>query len=223
MKLTPLDVRHQEFAGALSGYNRAAVREFLAQLSDQLEDALREQQASQDQLAALKAQVEDYRAAEDELRRTVVAAERISSEMRASAQREADLMVRTAAAERDRLQADADARRAVLEADHASRGSELEARHRERLQALESDYQNRHHELDRALHIRHAELERAFATRQAETQAVLERASAEQRSFLAQYRALVASFHDLAQQHPLPPERATETAPNVLVEEQQFV
>ncbi|MBB6096639.1 cell division initiation protein [Deinobacterium chartae] len=103
MKLTPLDIRHQEFSGAISGYSRKEVREFLEEVSDFLEEVLRQNQGLEERIQDLERRIEEYRQGEEELRRTVISAERISHEIKANAQKEAELIVREAEAAKEKL------------------------------------------------------------------------------------------------------------------------
>ena len=103
MRYTPLDIRHQEFATALSGYSRRDVREFLAHIADQAEDADRELRGMQERLNTLEAQVNELRQGEETLRRAVVSAERIGNEMRQNAEREAELMIREAETTKEKI------------------------------------------------------------------------------------------------------------------------
>jgi cell division initiation protein len=63
MKHTPLDVRHQEFANALSGYSKKDVREFLQSVADDLEEYERGMRATQDRISLLESQVNELRQA----------------------------------------------------------------------------------------------------------------------------------------------------------------
>lgn len=103
MKYTPLDIRHQEFSGALSGYSKREVREFLIALSDQSEEAERDLRAALERITALEAQVADLREGEETLRRAVVSAERIGNEIRSNAEREAAVILREAEEGKDRV------------------------------------------------------------------------------------------------------------------------
>ncbi len=190
MKLTPLDIRHQEFAGALSGYSRRQVRTFLAELSDQMEEMLREQHSLSERIQELERRIEEYRAGEDELRRTVVAAERISLEMRQSAQKEVELMIREAEADRERIYGELEARRALLEQQYVARQSELEQGYLSRQTELEQRFQTRSSSLEHESMVRRSELETS-----------LSRLRAERAQFLAQYRALLQGFGELARHH----------------------
>ena len=127
MKFTPLDVRHQEFPTRLGSYDRTSVRAFLNELSDDMETLLQQHQALRDQLTGLERQLEEQRQNEDEIRRAVVAAERISHELRENAVREAELMIAQATLQRDATLRDAESRRAELESGHQARLAALEA------------------------------------------------------------------------------------------------
>ncbi len=100
MKITPLDLRHQEFTGALSGYSRREVRAFLLEVGEQLEQTLRDNQALKDKQDTLEHQIETLKQGEEELRRIVVSAERIAHELRQNAEKEAQLILREAEGKR---------------------------------------------------------------------------------------------------------------------------
>ncbi|MER3404900.1 MAG: cell division protein DivIVA, partial [Chloroflexota bacterium] len=69
-----------------------------------------------ERLQEMERRLEEYRAGEDELRRTVIAAERIGQELKQGAQREADLLLASASEQAGHLQKDHAARQAELEA-----------------------------------------------------------------------------------------------------------
>ena len=96
MKRTPLDVRHQEFTNALSGYSKKDVREFLMSVAEDFEEYERGMRNNQERIAQLEAQVNELRQGEETLKRAVVSAERISNEMKLNAEREASLRIKNA-------------------------------------------------------------------------------------------------------------------------------
>ncbi len=206
MKFTPLDVRHQEFPTRLGGYDRAGVRAFLNDLADDLETQLQQHQQTLERVTLLEKELEAQRQNEDEIRRAVIAAERISHELRENAARESELMVAQATTERDGLLREVESRRAALESGHQARLSELEAAFRGRFADLERDHHTLTLERERAQAERLADLERTFSERHAELSARLIGARQEYAQFLSGYRALVASFSDLAGRHALPDE-----------------
>ncbi len=69
MKYTPLDVRHQEFPGAMGGYKRLDVRTFLNELADDFEELLQSRQELNERLALMEGRLAEYRQSEDDLRR----------------------------------------------------------------------------------------------------------------------------------------------------------
>jgi cell division initiation protein len=110
MKLSPLDVQHSEFAGGLNGYNRRQVRDFLEKVSVQLEDLARENQALREEMGKREKRIEELQLAESELKRTVIAAERIGNEMKQNAKREAEIMIKQAELMKDNMIRDAEMR-----------------------------------------------------------------------------------------------------------------
>ncbi len=226
MKYTPLDVRHQEFPGNLGGYKRLDVRTFMNELADDFEELLQGRQDMGERLLALEGRLAEYRQSEDDLRRAVVSTERISQELRENARREAELISAQAEAYRDGVTQQANARSVALEARHEARTGELETLHRARsteleaahqgrstqLEAgyrarfsdLEAQYHRRHRELEQGLSGRTSHLEAVFSQRYNELSSLLSRARDEQAQFVAQYRAMVGSFHELSSRHPLP-------------------
>jgi len=103
-----MDVRHQEFTRHLTGgYNRREVKEFLDSAANMLEEFIRENTSLKEELLARDRQIEELRQGEQDLKRAVVGAERIGKELKANAEREAQLIIREAEATRDRMVRDA--------------------------------------------------------------------------------------------------------------------
>ena len=100
MKHSPLDVRHMEFERSAMGYRQRAVRAFLERLADEVEDVLHEVRGLRQALAERDATIEGLRATEAELKRAVVAAERIGNEIKEQARSEAAAITRQARRER---------------------------------------------------------------------------------------------------------------------------
>jgi cell division initiation protein len=59
-KLTPLDIRRQEFKKAIRGYDVEEVRVFLEMLADQFEEMINENTEMRERLINLEAKVEEY-------------------------------------------------------------------------------------------------------------------------------------------------------------------
>ncbi|KEF33289.1 cell division protein DivIVA [Deinococcus sp. RL] len=218
--LTPLDITHQTFGRRALGYDRGAVRAFLERVAGRVEALLHERQALRERLSTLERELEERRQSEDEIRRAVVAAERIGHDLRENAARQCELMLSQAQAECEARQQAAEARLAELEAAHAARMHELELSYRDRLAELEQ----RHHDLtlerDRAHAERTTYLDRAYSERHADLSARLSAVRNEYAQFVSQYRALMQSFSELSARHlPAPDDALPTTAPVTILHE----
>ncbi|RTH21770.1 DivIVA domain-containing protein [Thermus scotoductus] len=103
MDLTPLDIRYQEFPTGLRGYQKEAVRAYLARVAEVLEGLIQENEDLRNRVRALEEEVARLKEAEGELKRAVVAAERIARELKAQAEKEADLIRKEALAAKDQV------------------------------------------------------------------------------------------------------------------------
>jgi DivIVA domain-containing protein len=101
--LTPLDVRSQEFARALRGYDRAQVDEFKQAISDELERLLRDRNQHEERLRSAQEQLRAFRDRERAMNEALVAAQQLRVDSREQAEREAELVLREARAEAERI------------------------------------------------------------------------------------------------------------------------
>lgn len=96
MRITPLDVRKQEFRKAVRGFDSDEVNAFLATVADEYETVLRDNKELRERILELEDKVSEYRTMEKTLRDTLMTAERVMSESKNNAQREADLILKDA-------------------------------------------------------------------------------------------------------------------------------
>jgi len=96
MKLTPLDVRKQEFRKGLRGYDPVEVDTFMEMVAGEFEDVLRSQKEFRDKVVELEVQLRDYRQIEKTLQQTLLQAQEATGRTYESARREAELIVREA-------------------------------------------------------------------------------------------------------------------------------
>jgi cell division initiation protein len=96
MKLSPLDIRHKEFHRGMRGYADAEVDEFLDSVADEFERVVKENAELSDRLEAIQEQLGHYRGIEDTLQKTLLSAQQNADEVRAGAQKEAQLVLRDA-------------------------------------------------------------------------------------------------------------------------------
>ena len=103
MKIAPLDLRRARFGSAVRGFDRPEVLRFLEEVADGYEGALRDTDRLRQEVGALQAQLAEHRQCEATLRDTLLTTQRVSAEMRESAQQEAQLIVREARGRADEL------------------------------------------------------------------------------------------------------------------------
>lgn len=96
MKLTPLDIRKQEFKRSMRGFDPIEVEAFLQMVADEFEVLIRERNRLEDELLKLRTQLKDYQEVEKTLRETLVTAQQTVNESRENSRREADLLIRNA-------------------------------------------------------------------------------------------------------------------------------
>ncbi|MHB8792092.1 MAG: DivIVA domain-containing protein [Thermoleophilia bacterium] len=96
MRLTPLDIRHKEFARSMRGYRDLEVDEFLDDIADEFERLFNENIDYKDRLESLEEKIEQYRNIEDTLKKTLLSAQQQAEEQKQNAQKESDLILRDA-------------------------------------------------------------------------------------------------------------------------------
>src|SRR5512143_4108132 len=101
-RLTPLDVRKQEFRKAMRGYEVAEVEDFRARAADEMERLVREKNASEERGRLLTEQLLAYREREKAMNDALVAAQQLRAETKEQAEREAQMIVREAEADAER-------------------------------------------------------------------------------------------------------------------------
>jgi cell division initiation protein len=103
MKVTPLDLRQQRFQTVMRGYDRGEVNAFLAEVADDYENALRENDRLRQELAKVEAVLNEHRQQEKNLRNTLLTAQRLADEIKENAQQEAARIIRDAEGRADLL------------------------------------------------------------------------------------------------------------------------
>ena len=96
MRITPLDVRKQEFDRALRGLDPDEVHAFLATVADEYEAVLTDNKQLRDKVIELDQKVAEYRNMERTLRDTLLTAERVMTDARQNARKEAETILREA-------------------------------------------------------------------------------------------------------------------------------
>ena len=125
--LTPLDIENREFKRTLKGYNRDDVEDFMSMILIDYEKLYKECNASRETIAALTAQVEEYKAKEATLHTTLMTAQQMADSVRATASEQGELILQEARVKANQIIRDAN--------DEIKK---LEQRYRELTQQVES-------------------------------------------------------------------------------------
>lgn len=96
MKLTPLEIRNQEFRKALRGLDPVEVQTFLEMVSEQYEQLLEENKSLNRRIVELETRMQDYQANEKNLRETLLNVQEVKKQSEESSRRQADLIIKEA-------------------------------------------------------------------------------------------------------------------------------
>jgi cell division initiation protein len=109
MKISPMDIQQQQFKGKmLGGLDAEDVDAFLQSVAGEMEELIRENDDLKERLNRNATAIAEMEARESQLRETLLAAQRITEEMKANAQKEAHLVVSEAELKGERIVADAE-------------------------------------------------------------------------------------------------------------------
>jgi cell division initiation protein len=98
MKVSPLDLRQQKFNTSLRGFDKVEVTAFLVAAADDYEAALRETDRLRQENQRLEELLNEHREHERSLKSTLIAAQRLADDIKASGQEEAQRLIRDAEA-----------------------------------------------------------------------------------------------------------------------------
>lgn len=115
MNISPLDIQQQQFKGKMfGGLDPEDVDAFLQLVAGELEDLIRENTELKEQARRVAADMEEMKEKEVTLRETMLAAQRITEEMKSSSQKEATLLISEADLKAESILADANRKLADL-------------------------------------------------------------------------------------------------------------
>ena len=117
MKITPIDIQQQQFKGKmLGGLDAEDVDAFLQSVASEMESLIRENNELKEQQARHNREMAEMAEKEKDLRETMLAAQRITEEMKANAKKEASLVVSEAELRAERIVMDAERQLGELKA-----------------------------------------------------------------------------------------------------------
>ena len=113
--LTPLEIQKQTFTRALKGYHVDEVRGYLSLVAEEIERLLRDVDRLSRENGMLREDLDEHNARERILKDTLLSAQKVSEDVKANAQKEAELIVKDAELLSERLTSQAMTRVADLE------------------------------------------------------------------------------------------------------------
>ncbi len=96
MKLTPLDIRRQEFKKSLRGYDTVEVQTFMEMMGNELESLVKEQSDSKTRLIELESDLKNYKQIERTLQQTLMQAQEATGKTYEAARRDAESIIKEA-------------------------------------------------------------------------------------------------------------------------------
>ena len=96
MKISPLEIKRQQFKKGMRGYDTVEVETFLEMLSNEVEDLLRANKELKDKTIELETQLLDYRNMEKTLQQTLMQAQEASGKSIENSRKEAGLIIQEA-------------------------------------------------------------------------------------------------------------------------------
>ena len=112
MKLTPLDVKSQTFSTRWKGFDPAEVQAFLEVVTNDLEEIATENNTLKDEAKRLRSELDEHVGREQNLKETMVTAQRLADEIRQHAEEKGKLLVAEAEVRAEKI-LDATHRRAA--------------------------------------------------------------------------------------------------------------
>lgn len=96
MKITPLEIKRQQFKRVLRGFDPVEVETFLDMVSTELEEMIKQNKEKNDALIELEVQLRDYKNMERTLQQTLMQAQEASGRSAENSRKEAELIVHEA-------------------------------------------------------------------------------------------------------------------------------
>jgi cell division initiation protein len=96
MRLSPLDIKNQQFSRSFRGFNPDAVNSFRNLLANELEELIRQNSDYAARVKELEERLENYAKIERSINEALLLAQQTASDVRKNAQKEADFIVKEA-------------------------------------------------------------------------------------------------------------------------------
>ena len=106
-RLTPIDVRAQEFSRTAFGYETASVEDFRERVAAEMERLLKERAVQEERTQNMREQLKSLREREKAINDAVMMAQQLREATHKAAQQEGDVIIREARVKADRVVEDA--------------------------------------------------------------------------------------------------------------------
>lgn len=117
MKISPLDLLQHQFSRRLRGLDPEEVQDFLKHVADQFEELIAENTTLEEKWKQQASEISQFQEKETVLRNTLITAQKLSDQIKESAQREAHLLMREAEIQAKKILEETQIRRSQMEAD----------------------------------------------------------------------------------------------------------
>lgn len=114
MKLTPQEITAQEFKISVRGFDKEEVKNFLILAAETLETEIQDKERLRKEFEKVKENLAKFERREEVLRDTLVSAQKFSNEIKANAQKEAELITKEGEIKAEEIISSAIARRKDL-------------------------------------------------------------------------------------------------------------
>ncbi len=158
MRITPLDIRKQEFKKSMRGFDPDEVYAFLNTVAEEYEAALSDNKGLREHIVNLKERLDEFKNMEKNLRNTLLTAEKLTADTKENARNEAELILREAEVEAEKLSENIRAhtrqlRREILELkkqkdNYLTRLKTLIDNHRGMIAGFEGDFKQADQEIE---------------------------------------------------------------------------
>jgi cell division initiation protein len=118
LEISPLDIRNQVFSKKMRGYDPDEVKQFLDAVADRMEQLLKKMEGREKEVVALREKTDAYGQMEQNLRDTLLTAQKIGTDAKANAEQTAQNVLKEAELEARRRIAEATMRVEGIERHH---------------------------------------------------------------------------------------------------------
>lgn len=96
MKITPMDIKNQEFKKVMRGFDPVEVNTFLEMLSNEVERLIGDFKESSERVKELETQLKDYRQVEKSLQQALLQAQEAAVQAQKQAEKEGEIIIKEA-------------------------------------------------------------------------------------------------------------------------------